>query len=564
MILLGLVLTGTGVFLPRTLPKAHASFWSVSQEPKQDFSITLSGFEPEKQVSYSIFLEQHDTIAGKASTDARGFLNIPIPLNVQKTTASLGTPLLCELQIAQHDTPITLTLKLDTQTGTFSTEGKGLEAYKTIHIDSAGTHLETRSDWAGFFEETMPASSENRQDSKVQYKIAFYDGAHIQSDAALNENPAIITFVGTVADIPKLKKNLKDNMINPLMEMAEQLSATGMQSLQIFGSFLDAKEQLEAQRDLQRLKAEAVKDYHPSDQMCRFGSFSRSLATTEAKANMDQMVLNDILMETYTNKQNSSTGQNASGDTDHKLSQYRSTYCDPADNNASLDSLCKHKDSKGKDKVGAEDKNRTNKDIDFIRTVQNPYTLDINFTDQTMTNEEEDIIALAKSIYWSDSLKVFPKTDQNNEKSDYMKARRLIALNGLAHTSFTTLVSMKAKAPPKKAKGDPGWMYMKAMMREFGMKDDDIVEMIGENPSYYAQMDILTKKMYQNSDFYTNLYDKPANIERVMASMEAISLMQMRDHYAAGLRREMLTSGLIEQSLVTQAEKHQGISNDTE
>ena len=90
---------------------------------------------------------------------------------------------------------------------------------------------------------------------------------------------------------------------------------------------------------------------------------------------------------------------------------------------------------------------------------------------------------------------------------------------------------------------------MKALMRDFGMSEEDIHLYLGDNPSYYSQMEMLTKIMYQHPNFYTNLYDKPANVDRMNASMQAIGLIQQRDRHESQMRQEMLISQLVEQGL---------------
>ena len=87
---------------------------------------------------------------------------------------------------------------------------------------------------------------------------------------------------------------------------------------------------------------------------------------------------------------------------------------------------------------------------------------------------------------------------------------------------------------------------MKTLMRDFGVSDTEIESMIGVQPSYWAQMDVLTKKMYQLPSFYTNLYDKPENVRRMVAAMTAIKSMQDWQITEAIKRREMLTSILLE------------------
>lgn len=90
---------------------------------------------------------------------------------------------------------------------------------------------------------------------------------------------------------------------------------------------------------------------------------------------------------------------------------------------------------------------------------------------------------------------------------------------------------------------------MKTLMRDFGYADADIEDVMGDNPSYYAQMDFLTKKIYQNPNFYTALYDKPSNVDRINASLESFQLMHGRDRFETQLRQEMLFSILVEEAL---------------
>jgi len=71
-----------------------------------------------------------------------------------------------------------------------------------------------------------------------------------------------------------------------------------------------------------------------------------------------------------------------------------------------------------------------------------------------------------------------------------------------------------------------------------GIPDGNIALMLKGAPSYNAQMEILTKKIYQWPNFYSDLYDKPVNIDRKDTSIQAIALMQKRDMYRSQLRSE--------------------------
>jgi len=336
------------------------------------------------------------------------------------------------------------------------------------------------------------------------------------------------------------------NYVTALQLMAEQLSSSILYQTFIIGTFFDADVQLDAQRNLDRLKARAHKDYHPSAQMCRFGSFIKSVAHSEEKSDLNKAAFNQALINRYSGKSGmaSSTGGGYAGDVGAQLDLFKTQYCDPRDYNTGMQSFCEAKENPtDKDRV------RYNKDIDYVRVAGVPLTLDVDFTDGRMSDEEADIFTLARSLYWPNTFEVQEKGALENSYQTYMAKRQNMAKHVVAHNSFITQVAMKAAGSGAALGVQSGGAYMKALMREFGLEDGDIEELLGENPSYYAQMEVLAKKIYQNPDFYTNLYDKPANVERINASLEAIQLMQGRDYYEMQLRQEMLISQMLDERL---------------
>ncbi len=375
-----------------------------------------------------------------------------------------------------------------------------------------------------------------------------------KSNAGPNPPPAD----PTAAPAPE-NASIIENFVRPLQMMTEQLTAVAGQQVMIIGTFFDAKDQLEVQRDQQRLKARAHKDYHPDQQMCRIGSFMRSIATNEDKAVYTHLGLSDILMETYTNKLNMSSELGDESYFENKFEQFKVTYCNPNDNDAGLAPLCDH-DGVAGGPTGAVNHLRRNNDIDYQRIVEFYHTLDVDFSDATAATEtEQDIVALARNLYWIDAFdRIDPKNLKKNS-TDYLKARQLFALSNLAHNTFAKQVSLKSSAPEPPPGVMPGWAYMKTMMRELGVDDDNIELLLGNRPSYNAQMEVLTRKMVQNPDFYTNLYTKPVNVDRINASLSAISIMQQRDLHELSMRREMLLSGMIESELMVETERVNGL-----
>ncbi|MBU0859664.1 MAG: hypothetical protein KJ667_06980, partial [Alphaproteobacteria bacterium] len=95
--------------------------------------------------------------------------------------------------------------------------------------------------------------------------------------------------------------------------------------------------------------------------------------------------------------------------------------------------------------------------------------------------------------------------------------------------------------------------YIGVVLQQLGVPDDEIFLVLGNRPSYFALMDVMAQKIYQRPEFYTDLYDKPANVARKDVAMKAIDLMVDRDIYKSDLRYESMLAVLLEMELM----KHQ-------
>ncbi len=351
----------------------------------------------------------------------------------------------------------------------------------------------------------------------------------------------------------------EDNLLPALMLMAEQLTAVAMQQMQIVGTFLDAKNQLESQRLLQEIAARTHKDYHPSVGVCEFGSGAKSLAASERKAEMNAVIMAQRSQDRALGNVNTAAAVGEEGDRLSRIKQFREKFCDVGDNNNGLRYMCDHDQAPG-GAVGGTQRERLNKDIDFIRTVDYPWTLDVDFVSTTadpfnglvpvtdLTDNEEEIMALAANLYGANvffrppapALQIQNANDVTKMQENYLDMRSVIAKSSVAENSFNAITAMKSE-------GTPGSKdYLVALMRELGISNADALTLLGDNPSYFAQMEVLTKKIYHNPDFYTNLYDKPANVERKGVALQAIGLMQKFDLFKSYLRNEASLSVLLE------------------
>lgn len=337
-----------------------------------------------------------------------------------------------------------------------------------------------------------------------------------------------------------------------MMMLTEQLSAVGMQQMMIVGAFLDAKHQLETQRLFQQLAAEAHKDYYPSEGLCLMGSVAKSLSAANRNADVTYLLMGERSIDRQLGNVNSNASEGPKEDLQGRVEQFRTTYCDPLDNNAGLGDVCTGSPAA-----------RRNKDVSYVRTIGSPLTLDVNFGDAALTPDEQDVLALASNLYSHDVFSRHSAAVMSTPANQalYLKLRSIVAKRSVAEQSFNAITAMKASGHAAGAEGGETVQYMRALLQEFGVPAADIEGIIGANPSYYAQMEILTKKIYQRPEFYLELYDKPANVARKGVAIEALNLMQDRDIYNSKLRSEAILSVILELGLMQEQEKLQNNRN---
>ncbi len=356
-----------------------------------------------------------------------------------------------------------------------------------------------------------------------------------------------------------------------LAELTEFLGAFGIYQVEMVGAFFDSKNHLETRRLLFELHAEASKDYHVSDDFCWFGTGARSLASSEARAKLNLLALSERALQRHLGYKDASSSGGVGNDLDSRWRQFTTTYCDPKDNNwneagSGLDFACDHDGPGGNATTGATDRARVNRDIDYTQLIEEPRTLDIDFsTNAAPAADQVDVMALSANLFGHEILSQRFSEQQfkdfSGAESLYHDLRSAQAKRNVAMHSFNSIVAMKSAGTAGSEFGAAGpqtGSYLSAVIKELmptGTPDDEIIEILGENPSYYAQLEVMAKKIYQNPKFFANLYDKPANVERKSVAMKAIELMIDRALFESELRQEMMLSVMLSAEMDTDKEK---------
>ncbi len=347
----------------------------------------------------------------------------------------------------------------------------------------------------------------------------------------------------------------KKHFLPAMMMFAEQMTKVGMQQMVITGAFFDADNALKTQQLFQKMQARAHKDYQPSMGMCEIGTMTRSLAAAQRNAEYTSFVMAQRNSMRHRREPFSSTSAGPVTDIPVRLQQFKRRYCDVREHGTGLKALCKDDPATAAGtSAPAETRNR---DVDYERVIAHPASLYLDLSNTgggggvgSDDKDEEDILALSSNLYGNRTFEyIRPKFFEGPENRPfYLDLRSVMAKRAVAENSFNTIVGMKAKASDDISPKTAG--YMKAIFRQLGITDEaEITELLGERPSYYAQMDTLTKKVFQRQSFYTDLYDKPANLSRKEAALRAVSLMQGMDRYKSQLRSEMVLSVILETQL---------------
>ncbi|MEM6811363.1 MAG: hypothetical protein AAF549_02740 [Pseudomonadota bacterium] len=321
-----------------------------------------------------------------------------------------------------------------------------------------------------------------------------------------------------------------------MMLMTEQITTAAMKQVFIIGTLLDAKNQLETQRLLQELDADIHAKYHPGIQGCQFTTLTRSLARAEREKEVNEYAIAQRFIQRQALNGDTVSAGGPQNDIRSRWEQYQSDFCTPADLGNGLTTSCNNGNA-----------NRVNNDVNFTELAMKN-NLNINFVNAPASADEADIMALQSNLYGH---KIFPQIPQNRLADEnggvkvkgmevYLKMRAVMAKRSVAQAAFASFVAARTES------GEAVQPYMDGMLREMGISEEARIARFGEFPSHHTQMYFLTNTMFQDPTFYSELYDKPENVDRTKVAIQAINLKLEHDKYESVLRTNAIQSVLLE------------------
>jgi hypothetical protein len=334
------------------------------------------------------------------------------------------------------------------------------------------------------------------------------------------------------------------NTVEPnYKSVADEVRNPALFSIAAWGAFIDASILNDTLNSLRILTAQSHRTYTPSEQICKIGTLTRSLSASEARVDNDRLVLGELGLAKNLGRKSSISAAGGGQESNARLEEFVEQFCDLKTNNNGMKGMCQTA-------TPVKDL-QLNRDIDYTRLMGNGVTINADMTDNSLTQDESNLIALSHYLYGhkqpSERLSK-EQLESSGSQNLYAEYRSVDARRAAAQNSYNTLAAMKM------AGSGGSDAYIKDVLSYIGMSGADVDVFVGgKNPdyaavksSYNAQMNLLTKQIYQDPSFYANLMDSKSNVKRTSAALQGIGLMQQRDTYKSMARSEMLTALLVE------------------
>lgn len=331
-----------------------------------------------------------------------------------------------------------------------------------------------------------------------------------------------------------------DMIIEALQKKSQQVTENRRQETNANSTIADAETAQEKGRETGDAQADNARRFQPDPQLCAAASGAINLAAADNAGEETADAANSQITAYHSYSGGSATARGQGWEKEARMKSCVDTYCDPSDHSGNVQALGIPKSGSGR---------RINADIDYATTLGIPLTLDA--TAEATSTGTQDVLEMSKNLYGTD---MFYNITPQRLNTDLFDIRQIQAKRNVLLNSFMSQVGMKAKGAQAVTP------QTTAAFKALGLSDEVIERDLKGQPSYHALMEVLTKKMYQDGNFYINLIKQPEALDRTNASMTAIANMQTRDIYATLKRQELLYGLLLEVKLLKSQRRQTAVS----
>ncbi len=323
-----------------------------------------------------------------------------------------------------------------------------------------------------------------------------------------------------------------DQFVTDLVEPAlkkktQQISQNDQQESNAIGAIQDARAANDQATEIGVAQADTALDYAPHPFIGQMATYTRGLALSSEAIRQSRLLRGAAGTADLLAASGTLSAKGGGAVEDWRLKNLKDLYVDPEQQGGYLREL-----------VGGDQ--RVNRDLDIAKTLMGRETLDINFEDSTLTEDERDFLALKENLLPSDAMENSRMRDLGTTEANLTDLPALLSLTArreMIDRTINTIAGQRAQG------SDVSTQEMQALLRQLGYSDDSPeMKDVSGKASYEAHMDILTRRVFQNPNMYSNLIANPVALRRILVSQNAVRNMQQFDIYASTTRAEDLTA----------------------
>lgn len=320
-----------------------------------------------------------------------------------------------------------------------------------------------------------------------------------------------------------------DNVVRPeIQKKTQQNNASDQQETAATASIEDAVIANEKAQEAAEEQVEEARESVTSPLIGTLATFARGLSKTTLRLHETKVSSGDLNMEKVLARSGTLANKGAGALEKWRTDQMLKIYVDDAQQGGLL-------------KGAAKGSDRADRDVDISRSLLGRTTLDVNFADNTLTEDEEDLLALKENLMPSSTFSLSTMRDLTSPEAQQRDLPELLtsaARKSIIESSMNTIIGQRSLG------SDVSKDQMQALLVDRLGYDADsplVKEMTGE-ASYEGHMEALTRYAFQDPNVYIDLIGQPEMIQRAIVAQSAIRNMQQYDIYASMERAENLTA----------------------
>ena len=516
----------------------------------------------------AISRNQRKTLFSHAVHDGRG--RITVPSDPELVLAD-DYKILVEVTPQGADNPANVDFVIDRRTGLITASVSGLPESGSLALRMNGKYLqkEVSSDWNGTANLRHEARFNDKGHDVICVDLGGYRGAALSvcHSTAQRDNiqtvgislPPLVqnitnNFLNDIASgifggssgAQNHSQTLADNYVSGFMKMTAELGASTMKQTELDAmTKVDVPNALETLDKIHGADIKAHRDFSPYEPLCKAGTLSSNMTASRVRGTVATEMLNGQMMDLELARSDPKVAQGRLSRKRNQVATYRNFHCSASDNGGQNKNFC------GKN-VKPEN---INMDINAYETLIKPLTISVDPFDSELTDEEVNFTALVENLIVPESNIYAPPGVMMYETvlSAYQDVRSVAAMRGLVRNSILSYAGRKMGI---KQEDDSIAPFAEAALKDMGMDKEDIIELIGKNPSYEAQMALVTQMQFENPDFYVDISTDPAKVAKAKAMMMAFKNLQTAEMRKSAERSALLSSVWLELRLRQQGKEY--------